>query len=117
MGNPADYIKHRMQVDGDSVHSLAKKAKMNHSTLHRIMHSENEVRRSTLAPLAAYYGVDVDDFYREPEQNPLEGMALRDVKRWVLSQGYDSEQYKDLADAIFQAALGALPSNDDPKAS
>ena len=117
MQNPSEYIKHRMELDGDNVHSLAKKAKMNHSTLHRIIHEESETRRSTLTPLARYYGIEVDEFYREIERNPLEGLPLREVKRWVLNQGYDSGQYKDLADAIFRAALDAVPSDDETTGS
>lgn len=71
MSSVVQYIKKEMDSRGLNPRTLASAAGMNYSTLHRILHSQGEPRRTTLEPLARYFRVSIDDLFAEANTTPL----------------------------------------------
>jgi len=105
---PSEYIKKRIQRDKVTPLKLAKAAGMNPSTLHRIINSHGETRRKTLEPLARYWKVDVDEFFKDPKkssttlmdvsENPLDALTPEDgdkIREWII-QNFRPEEMEDL---------------------
>jgi len=70
MANPADFIWREMVERGLNPLGLARAAKMNVSTVHRILNEQGEPRRKTLEPLAAFFRCSVDDMYGDDLSRP-----------------------------------------------
>lgn len=76
MNSPVAFIEKQRKLRGLNPRQLATAAGMNVSTLHRILAGENEPRRSTLEPLARYFGVSVDEMFADTPQN-IESVPAR----------------------------------------
>lgn len=113
MSKPSEFIKQRMREEGLNPRGLALAAKMNYSTLHRILNEHGEVRRSTLKPLAKYFKVSVDEFFvtrAEDESNPLDAMDYEQIKEWTL-ENFSADERADLANALVQSIVSRATSS------
>lgn len=64
--DPRDLLRELMKAEGENPNSLAKKLKMQQSTLHRFMSGEaKEPRRSSLSPVAEHFGIPIDALFDE----------------------------------------------------
>lgn len=64
--DPRDLLRELMSTEGENPNSLAKKLKMQQSTLHRFISGEaKEPRRSSLSPVARHFAIPIDALFDE----------------------------------------------------
>ena len=114
MSKPAEYIKSRLAIEQINARELAHRARMNYSTLHRIINGQGEPRRSTLEPLARYWKIPVETFFQGPraktakgaKDNPLEEMHPAELTRWIMVN-FSPEEQADLVAALGRSLASA----------